>query len=183
MTKVKKTIKSDYSIYSIKVRQHNISVDASINYEVRTKLHLHPDLQVYRFNTQLELEGHVTTEDEKQGDAYSFSIYGHEPLQKSFDSKLKDCQERTEDGSLKFIKKRGTQTPVYDVPKGIGHIEKVRGDNHWIGALWVSSESILHMMTLLSLKQDLYMSIHEEKEGRVRFIIGFTLLTSDPDKE
>jgi hypothetical protein len=54
---------------------------------------------------------------------------------------------------------------VYDVPDGLGLIEKVRGKREWSGFCWVSPGTVSDMLLLLPHVSPLYISIHERKVG------------------
>lgn len=73
--------------------------------------------------------------------------------------------------------------PVYDVPKGIGHIEQQRGTKIWTGWTWVSPRSVADMLILLPHVKPLFIQIHELKIARLRWIISMSLQTSDPAEE
>jgi len=78
---------------------------------------------------------------------------------------------------------RGELRPVYDVPEGIGILNKVRGTQNWTGAAWVAPNTISDMLTLLPTVDPLYVFLHEVKIGRNRWIKGITLQTTDPAEE
>jgi hypothetical protein len=72
---------------------------------------------------------------------------------------------------------------VYELPNGIGPPERVRGTKDWTGWCWVSPRTVSDMLALLPNVQPLYISIHERKIGRKRWINGLTLQTTDPAEE
>ncbi len=73
--------------------------------------------------------------------------------------------------------------PVYDVPKGIGYIERQRGIRVWWGCVWVKQQTVSDMLNLLPNVRPLFIMIHERRIGRTRWIIGLTLDTKNPDEE
>lgn len=161
----------------------NARVDASINYEVRHHHHDHDDAKVYAFESCLDIEGVCTYPDDRTGDKYCITVYGHEARKNQFQLTLADCHVRDEDGSRKYRKVRGREVPVYDVPKGIGHIEQQRGTKIWTGWTWVSPRSVADMLILLPHVKPLFIQIHELKIARLRWIISMSLQTSDPAEE
>ena len=44
---------------------------------------------------------------------------------------------------------KGQQVPVYDVPKGVGFLERRRGTKAWMGCLWVPPRTVGDMLKLL----------------------------------
>ena len=101
----------------------------------------------------------------------------------AFDVTLSDCQARDDDGDRKYRRVRGEDVPVYEVPKGIGMIERVRGVGGWSGWCWISPRAVSDMLVLLPNVSPLYISLHERKIGRTRWINGLTLQTTDPAEE
>ena len=90
---------------------------------------------------------------------------------------------RDKDGGRKYRMVRGQSQPVYEVPKGIGHLEKVRGANEWSGWTWVLPQTFTDMLTLLSNVSPIYVELHELKIGRIRHIVSITLKNTDPEEE
>ncbi len=183
MARKKKSKRAEYEFLSLRVEDYSASVEASINYQVRDSRHRRPEALVYGFGSHIEIEASVVWPEERADQPLHLTVYGHEPHQGTFDMTLDDCHVIDESGSRKYQKKRGEAVPVYNVPKGIGNIEKVRGVNAWSGYAWVTAACASDMMALLPNVDPLYLSIHEMKEGRSRFIVGLTLQTVDPSTE
>lgn len=175
--------KEEYDFLSIRVTDYKAYVDASINHDVRDKRYYHDDAKVYKFSSHVEITGICTWPEEKEGDEYVMTIYGSEIRTGDFDLTLSDCHVLDERSIPKFKKVRGKEVPIYDVPKGLGTIEKQRGIALWSGCLWVSPQGITNMLNLLPNVTPLYMFIHERNIERNRWIVGFTLQTSDPAEE
>lgn len=98
-------------------------------------------------------------------------------------AKLSGRHMMDDDGARKYRKVRGEEIPVYDVPDGLGLIEKVRGEKRWSGFCWVSPGTVSDMLALLPHVHPLYISIHERKVGRTRWINGLSLQMSHPGFE
>jgi len=182
MTKKNKPVEK-YELLAVKLTEFKASVDATINYEVRDKRHYQSDANVYSFSSSVELEGVCNYPEEREGEKYLLTIYGGEMRAGQFDVTLSDCQVRDDDGMLKYRKVRGNEIPIYEVPKGIGPLERVRGTKDWTGWCWVSPRTLSDMLALLPNVRPLYISIHEHKLGRHRFINALTLQTTDPAEE
>ena len=172
-----------YEILAITINNYKASVDAAINYEARDKRYFYKNPSVHSFGTNIELEGVCTYPDDRAGENYSITIYGHEREHGEFSKRLSDYQERDEKYNLKYRTVRGNQVPVYDVPYDIGYYSRNRGTKDWSGAAWVSPQTASDMLVLLSSVNPLYVSIHECKIGRNRLIAGLTLQTTDPAYE
>ena len=131
----------------------------------------------------MELEGLCDYPDERSGDRYVISVHGWETEEGEFEARLSDRHVKDEDGTRKYRKVRGEEISVYDVPDGLGLIEKVRRKKEWSGFCWVSPGTVSDMLTLLPHARPLYISIHERKVGRTRWINELTLQTMDPANE
>jgi hypothetical protein len=97
--------------------------------------------------------------------------------------KLKDLQARDARGSLRYRTYRGKDLPMYDRPKSFGLLNKTRGEARWTGWLFLPTRSASDMLVLLSQKRDLFLAVHERRNGRTRWIHGMSLQTSDPSEE
>ena len=185
---VKVTIKkkkdhSEYSFHYIKVDSFQARIGASINYEVRDKHHYRDDAMVHDFSSALEIEGEEVYSDDDSRMKYEFTVYGSEPSHQPFSLTLDDCHVRDEDSTRQYRKVRGRQEPIYDVPKGIGHLERQRGKNAWLGWLWVNPETVSQMLSLMPHVKPLYIEVHRLKIDRQYWIVGFTLQSNDPSEE
>ncbi len=174
---------AEYDYLSLGVSSYAASVDASVNFRVRDRRHYEDDAQFFDFHSRLEIECCSWWPDNRAGCNYSLTIYGHAPQHEPFSMTLEDCQVRDEFGERKYEKRRGEQVPVYRVPKGVGHLDRVRGANAWSGVAWVAAQCLTDMLTLLPVVSPLYVSIHELREGRNRFIVGLILQTTDPTED
>jgi len=179
----KKSPKPEYYTLFYKLTDYEVAVDASINYEVRDKRNQYSDANVYSFSSRMELEGVCIHHEDREGHIGLFTIYGTDSERHGLDIQLKDCHEMDDDGDRKYRRVRGQSVPVYNVPKGIGHIEKVRGEDAWAGWAWVKPQTFNDMLILLSSVKPIYISIHELKIGRVRHMVSFTLGNKDPEEE
>ena len=113
----------------------------------------------------------------------SLTIYGSDSRHSDFELTLADCQVSDGNGMLKYCKVRGKEVPVYDVPKGIGYIERQRGTRIWMGCVWVKQQTVTDMLTLLPNVRPLFIAIHERHISRNRWIVGLTLLTKNPEDD
>ena len=100
-----------------------------------------------------------------------------------FESKLSDFQVYDENRVPKYYKVRGEERPIFEPPNGVGYIERLRGTKDWTGCCWLPPQTVSDMLVLLTHITPLYVSIHELKLGRHRWIIGLTLQTTDAADE
>jgi len=180
MPPLKKKPAVEYSLLSIPLDSYRASVDASINHQARDKRDHYADPRIYSFGSSLELEGTCDYPEERSGDKYTISVHGWETEEGQFGARLSDRHMLDEDGTRKYRKVRGEEVPVYDVPEGIGLIEKVRGERAWSGFCWVSPQTVSDMLILLPHVRPLYISIQERKVGRTRWINELSLQMSHP---
>lgn len=183
MSPRKKKPTVEYELLSIALSGYRASVDASINHKARDKRYQYADPSIYEFQSSLELEGVCDYPDERSGDRYFIKVNGWETEEGEFEARLSDRHVRNEDGTRKYRKVRGEEIPVYDVPEGLGLIEKVRGTKEWSGFCWVSPRTVSDMLALLPQVRPLYISIHERKVGRTRWINELSLQMSHPGYE
>lgn len=183
MAHKKKKVVESYSFLNITVHRFEISIDAAVNYEVRDTNHLHDGLKVFRFDSTLELYGTDTAQEKQAADNYRITMHGKQIDDAGLNLKLNDRRMLDEKGMPVYRNRRGCQVPVYDIPDGIGLLEKERGKNIWNGWIWIPQESITQMITLLSSQKQSYLSVHEHRINRKRWINGISIQTSNPLEE
>ena len=179
----KKKPSVEYELLSIPLSSYRASVDASVNPYARDKRHHYADPKIYSFGTSVELEGVCDYPEDRAGEMYTIMVNGWENEEGKFDARLSDRHVRDEDGMPIYHKVRGEEIPVYDVPEGLGLIEKVRGEKRWTGFCWVSPRTVSDMLLLLPHVSPLYIAIHERKVGRTRWINALSLQMSHPGFE
>ena len=179
----KKKSSVTYELLSIPLSGYRASVDASVNPYARDKRHHYRDPKIYQFLTSVELEGVCDYPEERSGESYVISVHGWETEEGKFEARLSGRHVTDEDGTRKYRKVRGEEIPVYDVPEGLGLIEKVRGEKRWTGFCWVSPRTVSDMLLLLPHVSPLYIAIHERKVGRTRWINALSLQMSHPGFE
>ena len=125
MARAKKPVE-EYSLLSIKIRDHKARVGASINHKANDKRYRHDELRVYQFDSALEIAGICTYPEERSGDRYQVTVYGDRFDEGDLDARLKEFHIKDKDGNPKYRKSRGHHLPVYDIPKGVGYLQKNR---------------------------------------------------------
>jgi hypothetical protein len=179
----KKPTEPEYAFLTIEVNDYSARVDTSISYEVRDARHHQDDAKVYEFASDIELQGICTSPKDRSGERYALTIHGSEPRQGEFALTLADCHVRSDSGVPKYQKARGKEVPVYQVPRGIGLLQRQRRAGSWTGWAWVSPQTVTDMLTLLPHVRPLYVAIHEVKVQRACWIVSLTLQTTDPVSE
>jgi hypothetical protein len=182
MARRRKDGSPSYTLLSIRLSRFTARIDASVNYMVRDPRHYQEDAKVYEFASSLEVEGDCTHPKERAGEPYRITVYGHEPNEGQFALTLADCQARDDKGLRRYRKRGDKQVPLYNVPKGIGLLDRQRGTRIWAGTAWVSPQVVTDMLTLLPHVRPLYIAFQELRVERTRWIVSLTLQTSKPDE-
>lgn len=186
--KRKRQNKSDeeHSHVIIRLEHYDASVDARVNhyaYAPQYAWNLDDDDPLYEFTNRIVLTGKSTYPPERQGHYYELTIYGTESRSHRLNAKLKDIQARDKYGSPQYRKYRGNQIPIYQPPNGLGLVDKVRGEKRWTAWLFVAPRFVNDLLVLLSQQRSLFLSLHERKIDRSRWVQDMTLQTSDPTEE
>jgi hypothetical protein len=182
MARTKKPVE-EYSLISIKVRNHKARVGASINHKANDKRYQYDELRVYQFDSFLEIAGVCNYPEERSGDRYQITVYGDQPDEGDLNARLKEFHIKDKNGDPKYRKSRGHYLPVYEIPKAVGFLQKERGENSWNGCAWVSDQTVSMMLTLLERNGPVFAELHERRVARNRWINGLTLQTTDPAYE
>lgn len=183
MTKRKKRPTVVHEHLAIEIENFKARIDSSLNYDVREPRYRYDEARVYEFLTAIDIEGICVWPEERADEIYRITIYGSEKHTGEFERILKDFHVRDEYGSRVYRKVRGKHVPVYDIPNGIGFLERQRGTKDWSGCVWVLPRVTLDMLALLPNLSPLYLAIHECKKGRHRRILGLALQTTNPADE
>lgn len=171
---------------AIRIDRHEARFDASVNHNAYAPEHafrLDEKDPVYCFNASLVVSGTVSDPTHRRGDQYELVFHGDDSPSISHNLTLKDIHERDEHHSLKYRLYRGSQIPIYAAPKGLGHLQKMRGENRWTAWIFVPNRFVSDMLTLLGHGRTLFLVLHERKVGRTRWIASTCLQTTDPANE
>jgi len=116
---------------AIVVENYDAHVDAAINHNVYAPQYawdLNHDDPVYSFTSFLRINGISVYPEDRRQERYELTIYGDDAPSRKLSASLKDVQARDKHGSPMYRNYRGREIPIYDPPKGMGLLEKVRGD-------------------------------------------------------
>ena len=183
MARKQRKVTREYTLLGLEVCGFQAAADAGINYEVKNLRHCAPDEKVFKFDSSLEMSCVCIYPDERAGDGYELSAHGYECQPGDFESTLDDYHVRDEDYQRKYRKVQGSEVPVYELPKGIGMLDRIRGTKDWRCWAWVSPQTVTDMLLLLTGVSPLYVALNEVKIGRQRWIDGLTLQTSNPAED
>ena len=164
----------EHEYIAVTIDKYEISTRAGINYEALDTKSQHDDVRIYDFSTNIEIEGTIDYPDARKGHRQRLTIYTGD-----FEDTLNDHHVLDKDGNDKYSNKRGGCKAMYDPPKWIGLMDKVRGELAWQGHVSVSPQSASNMLTLFSQPKQLYLAIDEFKENKYRFIRHVSLQTND----
>ena len=181
-----KQVKSEeHSHLTISVDRYEASVSARINhfaYEPQYAWHPIDEEPVYQFSNGLIVWGIVTWPEDRGGDRCEVTLYGDVSPARDLDTRLEEIAELDEDRLPRYRKYRGREVPVYREPKGFGVLDKVRGEPEWRTSLFVKPTFVDRWLALLTSSDGLFISLHECKSSRKRWVRGIELRTSDPNE-
>jgi hypothetical protein len=172
--------KTEYSFLTLEVNSFDVRIGSAINHKLRTRKACSPSIKVQEHHTVLDLTCNNIDPDNPLSDSYSFTIYGDAHPYPRLESTLEDCHEEDEEGFKKYRKQKGVEIPVYDIPKGLAVLSKLRGERHWSTALWLPRDIVSDMLVLLSGSKKVYAFVHLKHMDRDLWILGFDLQTSNP---
>ena len=102
----------EYSLISIKIRDHKARVGASVNHKARDKRYQHDDLRVYEFDSALEITGVCTYPEDRLWERFYITVYGNQPDHGDLNARMREFHVKDENGDPKYRKSRGYHQPV-----------------------------------------------------------------------
>lgn len=172
-----------YSLIALQLVSYELDISAGINYEVRDRRDRTPFSRVYNFDSRVRLYCTCIDPDGsgKVGDEYSFAVLTGDSRAESLSRILKDYKAVDDSGTPVSRRVRGRDEPVYNEPKGVGFIENYnRHTDARPAYLWLPPETISDMLAVLTTMDKLFVTVHQYKFERKRWIVGFTLQTTNP---
>jgi hypothetical protein len=176
----------EYTHLGIQLDDYKVRAEAEINHLAYGPEYAwrDPDEEpLYEFETHLELFGVCVYPEERAGDRYALMIYSELNPESRIYWKLQDIQEVDEFRARKYRTYRGKEIPVYLPPKGMGTLEKERGEPAWHGTIWAQPRYVNDLLVVLGHERQLYLAINERKIERQRWIRGISVQTTDPAEE
>jgi hypothetical protein len=120
----------------IRVEKYEVDIDFSINSTAlypQNALRGDDEDPVYRFTNQLRIAGISTYPQDRAGESYELTLHGDDAPSNRIAITLKDIQVRDEYQAPKYRTYRGREVPLYQPPKGLGLLDKARGERQWDG--------------------------------------------------
>lgn len=182
----RKSVTSEvHTVLGIEIGDYKAHASAALNHDLRNSCprFARDDNLVYEFGTSLEITGTSIYPPERANDTYELSVHGHELRPGDFSLTLRDCQLRDESGLPRYKAYRGQQIPVYESLPGLGILEKRRGTRTWYSWIYVAPALVHDMLILLNQVRPLYLSLHEIKSGRERWLQSVSVQTTNPADE
>lgn len=170
----------------LRIEDYRARAEAEINHHAHGPQYAFRDTQeepLYEFQTHLEIFATCHDPEDRAGDRYQLTVYTETSPESSIYWKLRDVQAVNEHHSPQYREYRGKSIPVYVPPKGMGMLEKERGEPVWHGAIWAQPRYVNDLLVLLSHDRQLYLLIDERKIERQCWIQGVSLQTTDPAEE
>ena len=56
---------------------------------------------------------------------------------------------------------------MYDIPKGLAALEKIRGERRWWAALWLERDIVSDMLVLLTSEREVYVAVHIKHANKI----------------
>ncbi|MEZ5654279.1 MAG: hypothetical protein R3E04_00085 [Sphingobium sp.] len=138
---------------------------------------------VYKFTSELRISALTTWPSKRANEHFELTLHGDDRHSTRLLEMLKDIRATDNDGSPRYRTYRGKEIPVLVPPDGLGVIDKVRGESTRRAWLFVTPLFVDQCRSLLTNTTDLFLSIHEWKCGRSRWVRSLSLQTSDPAEE
>lgn len=176
----------EHTHLTVKIESYEANIGAGVNhdaYEPRYAWQLDDRDPVYQFSSHLRIKGIVTAPEPREGNAFELQIHGEERTSSNLDLTLKEIQKRNEYDAPEYRTYRGKEIPIYNPPNGLGLTEKVRGEPAWTSWIFVKPSFVSDAFKLLALDKQLYLTIHERKEGRSRWVQNASIQSEDPEAE
>lgn len=170
----------------LRVEHYDVGVAAGINhnsYSPEFAWDLNEDEPVYDFSAQVIVKGIAIYPDKRANESYELTFYTSDRSAQRLSITLKDIQNRDERGSRQYRQYRGKQIPIYSTPEGLGLLDKVRGEPRWTAWLMVSRKFASDLLIVLGHTKPAFLTLHERKEGRARWVQSVGLQTNDPLEE
>jgi hypothetical protein len=173
----------EHTFIAVRVESYHVSASAGINPNLLGiyAKNIRPEDSVFQSTTQLEMLGVCTDPKERTGHQFQITVYEGTPSRTGL--RVKDTHARDKNNELQYQTRQGTHYLVCNLPQGLAVLERRRGDDVWTARVPVEPKLVTQMLILLGQGRPTYLSIHEKKVGRYRWIRNISLQTTDPATE
>jgi len=183
--RVKSKGTEDYELH-LSVGHYDATVSAGINHNAYSP-HLAWNLDerdpVFEFGSDIHIKSTLIYPDERAGEQYELTFYTADAPSQNLSAVLKDLHKRDKNGVPQYREYRKKQVPVYSPPKGLGFLNKVRGEPHWTAWIRASGRFVNDTLTLLQRDGRFFVIVHVRKEERTHWILSVHLQTKDPAED
>tara|TARA_R110000787_G_scaffold38044_1_gene96123 strand:- start:1026 stop:1574 length:549 start_codon:yes stop_codon:yes gene_type:complete len=163
----------DLDVQSEASLHHNLYGDKPFLYR--------PEDFAYSYYSTLFITGRCIYPQKMKDDTFIFRIIGDELYRGRLSAVLDDFHKRDEYGSRIYKKYRGEDYPVMSPPpKGVGTYEKVRGESKWQANLWMGKDFVRNIMTMITVKEQLYIYMNKYTDKRTHWISEFSVTSKNP---
>jgi hypothetical protein len=181
----KTTGKRIYDSFGLVVLDSNVTVSTGVNHEIRDRRLRIEGTPIWSHGLILQLECLLVWSEERHGETISFWLSDRERRPNCFDETLQDRIKLDGFGRPLTKKVRGEERVVYDIPKGIGFIERTGrnkgGYPNWSAAAWVRPEVLRDMVWLTRGIPNVYLHVLGFKEGKVLWVTTLEMSLGDED--
>jgi hypothetical protein len=170
----------EHTHLAISVESFSASASTGINPKLydNNSRDIGPDDLVLESSLRLEVQGVCTYPPPRAHKKFEITIHPEDASKAGH--RAKDLHRRDANSAPLYRKKRGELYPTYDLPVGLGLIEKRRSDDVWAGWAFVQPTFLTNALILLGQSQPAYLSINERRIERHRWIWHISVQTSDP---
>lgn len=173
-----------YTLLGARITHYEMRVTAGLNADLKLadRRVATPQAPLYTYITTLQIEGMCTYPDERAGEQYDLLIVGDSHAAK-LQLTLEDIHVRDASCSRQYRQYRGEDVPVYAPPPGISIMYRGTKRRVWHAYLTVAPHLATDMLTGLATGAASFLSLHEHRVGRQRWIDSLTLQSTDPAEE
>lgn len=176
----------EHTFSSFQVKNFDASARASINHQVANPKYsfepLLPEDLVFSHTTSLTVRGEATYPPERAGVSYELTINGEDGRYKRVNLTLGDIQSQNKHGSPTYRQYRGRTIPVVDPVPGIALLDRNK-QGTWTAWINVLPRLVSDMLVILNTNRSTWVSLHETKAGRTRWIRDISIQTTNPEGE
>lgn len=173
----------EYAFISVKVKTVEMALDAGINFHPYGWYPTGEDDLIYTFGSDLQITGECIYPLDRVGHEFLVILRGSSTPSDHLKLKLEDLHKLDQHGSPVYKKYKDGSRPVYNEPLGLTFVDKVRGENKWTVWLQTDRQMVSDSLVLASSGRQLYFTINEKKANRHRWVMNFSLSTTNPEEE
>lgn len=175
-----------HTLIAVRVENYEVRADAGVHHYVYQPHYAWRDIDddpLFEFSTHIEITGASIYPEDRAGDSYEITIHSETAESARINAKVKEVQARDEYGAPQYRQYRGKSVPVYNPPEGVGHLNKIHGEKKFTGWVFAPPRFLSDYLMLLGQGRELYLSLHERRLQRHRWLHHLSLQTSDPAEE